>query len=116
MSFIPTPQMQGALANWQRPMTFITTIKELVDFEVVETKTEINFKGVWQPYNSQQLNLKPEGQRAWKWFTCHAETRVQLDPDEIISYNGKDYRVMEKRDYNEYGYIEYHLIEDYEGA
>ena len=106
--------MQGALANWMVPMVFIKIVKTVVDFQEVETKTNTNFKGVWQPLTGQKLQIKPEGQRAWKWFTCHAEIGLTLIPDEIITYKSTNYRVMEKMDYSEYGYNEYHLVQDYE--
>lgn len=113
MSFTALPQVSGALSNWQQTMTFTTIVKTTVNSVLVETKTDTTFKGVWQPMGAAQLKLKPIAQRTWKWFTCHAEPKVQLKNDEIITFNSENYRVMEKLDYKEYGYIEYHLVKDY---
>ena len=114
--FTSLPQMQGALANWQQQLTFTTIVKTTVNYKVVETKTDVVFKGVWQPMGPEKIMLKPSGQRSWKWFTCHAQPFVNLKTDEEITFNGLTFRVMEKVDYKEYGYIEYHLVEGYKGA
>lgn len=107
------PNMSDVLTNWFQKMKFIVISKETVNFKIVEKETPINFEGVWQPFSPQQLSQKPAGQRDWKWFTVHAHTSLDLRPDEIISYIGTRYRVMARMDWKEYGYIEYHLIEDY---
>jgi hypothetical protein len=113
------PNVQNAIMQWLQPLTFEQIEKKIVNFQVVETPTVITFKGVWQPFTAQQLFYKPEGQRAWKWFTCHAEPGTPLKPDDVVDYLDGRYRVKEKMDYTLYGYIEYHLVEDYvqgEGA
>ena len=110
------PDVSAAMLNWFLPMTFITLVKTIVDFNVVETGVEILFRGVWQPLSAQDLKMKPEGQRDWKWFRVHAEPTLILVPDQVIVYFGTQYRVKAKFDYKEYKYVEYHLVEDYTGA
>lgn len=110
------PDVNCGLLNWFQQLTFEQITKTTVNFQVVETPTIISFLGVWQPFSPQQLFLKSEGQRAWKWFTCHAEPNAPLVPDDIVIQAGVNYRVMKKLDYKAYGYIEYQLIEDWDGA
>lgn len=110
------PNLVQALANWFQPMTFTTIVKIVEGFQSVETPTSVDFRGVWQPFTAQQLMMKPEGQRKWKWFTVHAETGLVLEPDEVVSYLGTQYRVKDKIDYTLDGYVEYHLIEDFTGS
>lgn len=107
------PQMGETLKGWFQSMTFIKLVKTVVNFENFETEEEIKFRGVWQPASAESLMLKPEGQRSWRWYTVHAEKTLILNPDEIILYRGQRYRVKDKNDYFEYGYIQYGLIEDY---
>lgn len=107
------PDMQDAMRSWFQPMTFTRVQKTVVNFVVIETKTDTGFMGVWQPFTVQQLSMKPEGQREWKWFTVHAQLGLNLTPDEIVIYQSQQYRVMERLDYTLYGYNEYHLCEDY---
>lgn len=110
------PQVQGAMQTWFRPMTFMIVAKVIKNYLVKETGTVVDFLGVWQVLSAQKLMMKPEGQRQWKWFMVHAETSLILDPDMVITYNGTQYRVESKRDYKEYGYVEYHLYQDYTGV
>lgn len=115
-NFTALPQLTGALSNWQQTMVFTTIVKTIVNSKLVETPTDTTFKGVWQPMGPQKLMIKPSGQRAWKWFTCHAAPSLQLKVDEQITFNDEKYRIMEKLDYSPYGYIEYHLVQDYTGG
>lgn len=111
------PNMAGALSGWMQNMVF-TLIAQVVNgvFTVTETPTNIAFQGVWQPFTAQQLMIKPEGERGWKWFTVHTLVSLPAKLDDVITYRGTQYRIKEKLDYSEYGYFEYHLVEDYTGS
>jgi hypothetical protein len=111
------PQLGGALLSWFQPMQFsVVTKTNGIDLLVTETMSVVEFLGVWQPFSAQMLELIPEGQRDWKWFTCHAQPGLALSPDDVVTYVGMQYRVMQKLDYTLNAYIEYHLVQDYEGS
>lgn len=110
------PDVSGAMLDYFQPMVFGVVVKTVQNFQAVETKTSVNFQGVWQPLSERQLMMKPEGQRQWKWFWLHAEPSLVLEPDSIITYLGIQYRVMTQKDYRLYGYLEYHLVDDYTGS
>lgn len=107
------PNVSEALLGWFQNMTFDLITKAISSYELVEVAETIVTKGVRQPFTAQQLSIKPEGQRAWKWETLHCLPDVKLNPDDIVVFNGVRYRVMGKLDYSEYGYLEYHIIQDY---
>lgn len=107
------PDVSGAMQNYFQKMIFTQLIKTVVNFQAVETPTNTEFQGVWQPLSDQQLEMKPEGQRSWSWFMLHSEPSLILKPDDEVTYQGQNYRVMTKTDYTNYGYIEYHLSQDY---
>lgn len=107
------PNVSGALNDWFQKLTFSVVTKAVVNSVVTETLTTTVSKGVWQPFSPQQLLLKPEGQRAWKWFTVHALPSLILSPDDVFVFKTVRYRVMQKLDWKEYGYVEYHIIQDY---
>lgn len=115
-SFGGLPSMSSALCSLFQPMVFTTIQKTRKNFKIIEIPTETNFKGVWQPLSAQQLNMKPEGQRAWSWFQLHSCTTLVLNPDDVVKYEETQYRVMSKTDYSKYGYYEYHLVLDYQGV
>lgn len=108
------PQMGEVLLSWFQDMTFDLVTKIINNYDLAETITTIVTKGVRQPFTDQQLNIKPEGQRAWKWETLHCLPDIKLEPDDIVVFNEVRYRVMQKLDYSEYGYLEYHIIQDYQ--
>lgn len=110
------PNVGDALLDWFQPMIFGVVTKTVQNFQAVETQVQVNFQGVIQPLTERQLMLKPEGQRAWSWFWVHADPSLILETDSDIVYLGKQYRVMSNKDYSLYGYIEYHLVQDYTGS
>ncbi len=110
------PNVAGALTNWFQPMKFTIVTKTIVNAVVVETASDMNFRGVWQPFGSRQLSMKPEGQRQWSWYTCHSDIALGLIDDDVVTYLGIQYRVMEQSDFALYGYYEYHLVRDYVNA
>src|SRR4051812_45508633 len=105
--------MSATLQNWFQPMTFTRLVKTVVNYKVVETLTNYDFHGVIQAFSPQQVSMRPEGQRNWKWFKVHADPGLTLEPDEVITYQGVKYRVMSKLDYSLYGHVEYDLIQDF---
>ena len=108
--------VSGSLFDLFQPMIFITTVKSIVGFRVVETPTQISFQGNWQLFSPDELVLKPEGQRDWHWYRVFAQPALQLFPDQLITYLGNQYRVMGRVDWSLNGYMEYSLIEDWTGS
>lgn len=110
------PNLQGGVLNYFRQLTFTTIKKTVVNFQLVEVPVSFNFMGMVQPMGAQKLMMKPEGQRHWVWNTIHAFPSLELTTDEIITISCVNYRVMQKFDYSTYGYVEYHVVQDYKAA
>jgi hypothetical protein len=111
---LPLPYVGMALTNWFQPMTFKVLVKTIVDFVLVETETVVETQGVRQPMSPQELRLKPEGQRALNWESMYCLPDTVLKNDDIIIFNSVKYRVMKRLDWNEYGYLQYDIVRDYE--
>jgi hypothetical protein len=109
------PQMDTTLYNWEVPLTLVKVVQIVVEGDLVTTETQINFKGVWQPLSAEQLNLLPEGQRSWEnvWVHCKA-SQLNLETASKVIFNGKRYKITQKKDYGLNSYVEYMLIRDYE--
>ena len=116
LNFTGLPQVGDVLPSWFQTLTFTLVTKYLVDYEVQEVLVTITTQGVRQPMNAQQLSIKPEGQRGWKWETIHCLPNVKLKLDDIIIFDNVKYRVMEKWDWSEYGYVQYEICQAYEDA
>ena len=113
LKYTGLPQMGEVLVSWFQNLTFDLITKTLVNYETKETKRTISTQGVRQPMSAQQLAIKPEGQRAWRWETIHCLPDVILKVDDRVIFNGVEYRVMQKWSWPEYGYVEYHICEGY---
>ena len=116
LTYSGLPQMGEVLPSWFQTLTFDLVTKTIVDYEVQETLLTITTQGVRQPMSAQQLSIKPEGQRAWKWETIHCLPDVKLKVDDIVIFDGVKYRVAERWNWAEYGYMEYHICQGYEGS
>lgn len=110
------PDMSGALQGWMQPMTFVKIAKSVVNAQLVEVPTVVDFQGVWQPLTARQLSMKPEGQRAWSWFQVHSTINLELKPDEVVRYKGGQYRAKGQSDFKLYGYFYYELVQDFTGS
>ena len=114
LNYSGLPQVGEVLPGWFQPLVFDIITKSLVNYEVEEVIIHINTQGVRQPMSAQQLSIKPEGQRAWKWQTIHCLPNVPLKVDDIVVFGNQKYRVKEKWDWSEYGYQEAHICQAYE--
>ncbi len=110
------PNMTSALISWFVPMTFGVVTKITQAGQVIETTVPVSFRGVMQELTASRLILKPEGQRSWRWKWLHCDPSLKLKNDDVVIYNGVQYRVHAFKDYSEYGYLEYELHEDWTGA
>ena len=70
------------------------------------------YMAVKQPMK-EDLAIQMEGERSWKWYEIHAEINLVLATDDVIVFDQLRYRVMGKLNFAEYGYVTYHVIEDY---
>lgn len=115
-SFYDFPDVSEALMGWLQPMIFNLLTKSVDGFINKEVGVPYFFQGVWQPFTSEQLIMKPEGQRSWEWVMVHSLNNLPLKNDDVIYYEGVQYRVTRKLNYTKYGYYEYEIVNDYSGA
>lgn len=109
------PNMAGTLTGWEAPLELIRLSQVMSEGDVSTTEQTITFQGVWQPLKDEQLQFKPEGQRSWKWFWIHAKAgTLNLNTADKIIFQGERYKVMDKKDYSLNGFVEYHVVKDYE--
>jgi hypothetical protein len=105
------PKMTTTLGSWSQNFSFDCITKSLENFQVVERKRTIDFRGVIAPLSPRQLEIKPEGQRAWRWLEVHAPACLSLKPDDEVVFKCHRYRVMAVHDWSDYGYYRYEIAE-----
>lgn len=106
----------GDPSQWDQPEQQFDVPGESFD-KPIPPITQIVFSGVVQPLNPKLIALKPEGQRAWEWLQIHCFSgQLNLDTNDVIIYNGKNFKIMAVNDYSLDNYVEYHCIFDYQNA
>lgn len=109
------PKMQTALQGWEVAIYADYIKQEWVNGEVVEIKKTEKIIGTRQPLKSEEVELKPEGQRNWSWYQLHTDSAYKrLEVQQVVNIKGEDYRVMAVKDYSLNGFYEYHVIKDYQ--
>jgi hypothetical protein len=108
------PQMGSAVSAWMQPLKFTLVGKQIVDHIETENYVEKNTFGFRAPLKPQELAIKPEGQRAWRWEHVIALPSCVLSVDDIIVFNDLRYRVMSKANYTEYGFLDYQICEEFD--
>jgi hypothetical protein len=103
--------MKDVLAGFTKRMQFATVSKTATDYESAETKASVTwFSANVQPISPQRLQMKPEGQRQWKFLDMWTVQLLNLD-DIIKDKCQKEYRVLSKSDWSDAGYYQYELTE-----
>lgn len=108
------PNMSNTIIGWFLDITLEKAERQLVgaDWQLV-TVGKINTKGVIQPPSSEDLKILPLGTWSWKWQMIHCLPNINLDVNDFIKYDGIDYKVMNKTNYEKYGYIKLIILEAY---
>ena len=106
--------MKSAFSGWFSQVTIIVITQAVVDGFTIDTETATSFKGTIQPLSPNQLMFKPEGQREFEWLQIHCIAgELNLSPNDRITYNDKNFKIMAQKDYSLNNYIEYHAIADF---
>lgn len=111
------PKITSAFNGWQDRIVLLRH-SETVDANgfVDDTAQPLSFYGTIQPLKPREIELKPEGQRSFTWLQIHCQTNATtLIPGDSIKWKGQLYKVMARIDYSLNGYVEYHIIKNYQG-
>lgn len=109
------PNVLEVLDGWMVDFIVDLSTQEEIDGDYTYRSKLKKMKGVMQPLKTEDVNLKPEGQRAWEWYQLHIQANQDRIPiGKIVTFKGKRYKIMAMKDYSLNGYYEYHLVRDYE--
>ena len=110
------PNLFDGFDDWLQNMTFEKVGKltsNATAFQVLETTVQVPFRGLIVPEKSWELQFKPVGQRVWKFYKVYAETSLPLFVDDVILWQGTQYRVTSLTDWSLYGHFEYEIAQDW---
>ena len=112
-----SPDVSDGIRDWGTTVEFVRIIKQELDFQIVEkAKSAIPalrffVQGLYVPLTFRQLQIKPEGQRRWKWRSLTTASRVELLPDDETFFEGMYFRVVADAAWTNNGVTEYHLLQ-----
>jgi hypothetical protein len=106
------PDVGAAIMEILMPCKASYVQKQQVSGYTQEVLIEIITKVSIQP-SDEPLNITNVGERIWKHFTIYALNNLDLNPDEVFTIKGINYRIMSKKDWKEYGFIHYETVEDF---
>lgn len=110
---LPRPQL--GINMWsQGSQAKVVTQTVDTNGNVIDEYSYFNFDGVIQPLSPEEIKVKEEGQWSWDWYWFHTKDTVQLKTNDIVMYKGHEYKIMAKKDYSDYGHVEYHCIKDWQ--
>jgi hypothetical protein len=110
-----TPNMRSAIMAWAKLTKVFIVGKRQVDFKTVES-VYMKECHIFRNPTGQQLQMLPEGQRAWNSEKIFSDMDLELKVDDLIMLDcetSQKYRVMNKTDYSQFGYYEYDIMSDY---
>lgn len=109
------PQMSAAFSGWTIKMTWAKITQTIQDGFPVDTEIPYTVDGVFQPMSAEEIQLKPDGQWSWPWFWLHIKGRSSpFETNDRVVYQGKTYKIMEKKDYSLNNYTQLSLILDFQ--
>jgi hypothetical protein len=108
------PSMRDTITGWSETITLVRLLKKIVNHENVNERTEFTCQGMIQPFSKRDLLIKPEGQRAWKWWMLHISSSIETPPGAEFEIAGVTYKVMGELPYFRNGFYEYELVQGYE--
>ena len=109
------PNMNAAVMAWAKETRVFISAKRTDDYKVVESYFEKVVK-IFRVPTGQALEIKAEGQRKWNTEILYSDNALDLKVDDIIIFECKEsekFRVMNKTDWNQFGFVEYRITSTY---
>lgn len=115
------PSVAQTILGGFKPMIIAVVTEKIVDEgdragEVDQAEHEVRTAGSLQPGDPQKLDVKAEGQRNWENWILYVLTALDVENDTVIKIAGTPYRVMTRKDFSDFGYIRYDLLQDFADA
>ena len=110
------PNMGSALAGFTQVNDVQILRTVLVDGEAQRRSRTVTASTCIQPLSPQRIDMKSEGERAWKWWMIHTFNDLSTKVGDILEIAGVGYRQMACTDYSAAGYSMFEAVEDYRHA
>lgn len=110
-SALGLPDVSTVVESFMQPVTMSIIYKENSGGYIQEREVKIPTKAARFPAK-ENLAIRADGQTSWKWWTILLPAPCRANTDDVFVMRGVRYRVMEKNDWSDNGYVELNCIED----
>lgn len=106
------PDVSAAVMTLLQPVNVMTVTQQMINgyyeplTQIIATQASI------QPL-PQELAIKMEGERNWQWSLIHILPNIDLNNNDLITLFGRQYKVMKKEKWTQYGYLAYYVVENF---
>lgn len=97
------PDMSDVLTEWEIPVLLKTVQQITVDLRPADVVTVEPILAVCQPAQKERINPDIID---WSKAYIQVHTKRELFTNQVIEFNGEDYRITEDGNYALYGYSE----------
>lgn len=110
------PDVSAAVMMLLQPVTVDLVIQQMLNGYYAPIKNlSMQTQASIQPL-PQELAIKMEGERNWRWSLIHILPNIVLNNNDLITLFGIQYKVMKKENWAQYGYIDYIVVENFVNA
>jgi len=110
------PDASAAVMVLLQPVTVDLVVQQLINGYYKPIKNfAVQTQASIQPL-PQELAIKMEGERNWRWSLIHILPNVDLNNNDLITLFGVQYKVMKKENWAQYGYMDYFVVEGFQNA
>lgn len=107
------PDVSAAVMELLQPVTVEVIIQQMINGYYEPISKMIATQATIQPMK-QELAIKMEGERNWRWSMIHILPNVDLQNNDFITLFGIKYKIMGRENWFQYGYIMYHVVEAFQ--
>jgi hypothetical protein len=107
------PNLSNAVRRFENTIQFQIVTKNIVNMDVAEASKApvvLWFEGTLLAMSPRELMIKPEAERAWRWWNLFTDLNLMND-SVIKDQDGATFRVMTKNDWGNAGYYAYEIVE-----
>lgn len=107
------PDASAAVMVLLQPVNVMTVTQQLFNGYYRPISQTVATQASVQPL-PQELAIKMEGERNWRWSLIHILPNVDLQNNDLITLFDIQYKVMKKENWAQYGYIDYIVVERFQ--
>lgn len=96
------PNMASVLGTFEQTIIKREKTVSIVDFQEHITYTDENFRAVVQVADTETLNTD-NLDFSKEYIAIHSTTALNIN--DTVQYKGNDYRIIQLKDYSDYGYF-----------